>query len=205
MVPAVATRHHPISQAAKTASPRWLLAMPADLSMRVCWASPLSTRGGDAEPTTHLCHRTCQPSQCDRCTAKAGGTSREDSLAYAHTPRSTPPPSLDHTCRRTGHSSIIKSNPSRGCRKAGYMLCRAPTETAVLRYPPKGHMDLLAPSSGGKYWHLICPRKQADRGGADTPCSQGGSVASNRAQQLHFHCPHPSDLLQQAALYTPLH
>lgn len=30
-------------------------------------------------------------------------------------------------------------------------------------------MVLLAPSSRGKYWHLIYPRKQADRAGADSP------------------------------------
>lgn len=106
-VPAEVVRPHPISQAAKTASPR--LAVLADTSVKVCWASALSTRGGDVKPRTHLCHRTCQPSRCDRCTAKAGGTSREDTLASAHIPRSTRPPSLDHTCRRTGHSSIIKS------------------------------------------------------------------------------------------------
>lgn len=78
---------------------------------RVCRASALSTRGWDVQPTTHLCHRTCQPSQCDRCTAKAGGMSHGDTPAYAHTPRSTRPPSLDHTCRsnrRTGHGSVIK-------------------------------------------------------------------------------------------------
>lgn len=100
---------HPISQAARIASPRWLLAVLADISMRGCWASAFSTRGRDVKPTTHLCHRTCQPSQCDRCTATAGGTSREGTPAYARTPRSTRPPSLDHTCGRTGHSSIIKS------------------------------------------------------------------------------------------------
>lgn len=100
---------HPISQTPKMTSPRWLLAMLADISMRVCWASAVSTRGEYVKPKTHLCHRTCQPSRCDRCTAKAGGTSREDTLAYARTPRSTPPPSLGRTCRRTGHSSIIKS------------------------------------------------------------------------------------------------
>lgn len=27
-------------------------------------------------------------------------------------------------------------------------------------------------------------------------------MASNRAQQLHYHCPHPSALLQPATLYT---
>lgn len=106
MVPAVATSHLPGSQSGIT---QVALAMLADISMRVCWASALSTRGGDAKPRTHLCHRTCQPSRCDRCTAKAGGTSRADSPACARTPRSTPPPSLGHTCRRTGHSSTIKS------------------------------------------------------------------------------------------------
>lgn len=110
MVPAVAARQNPISQAAKTASPKWLLAMLADMTMRVCWASALSTRGTDVKPTTHLCHRTCQPSQSDRCTAKAGGTCREDSPACARTPRSTPPPSLDRTCTRTGQRTKIKSN-----------------------------------------------------------------------------------------------
>lgn len=169
MVPAVAARQHPISQAAKTASHRWLmatLAMLADISMRVCWASGLSTKGRDVKPTTHLCHRTCQPSRCDRCTAKVGGMSREDSPAYAHTPRSTLPPSLDRTCR----SIAASSNPSRNYRKSGCVLYRAPT---VLRNPPKGSMDLLVPSSRGKYWHLICPRKRADRAGEDTLCSQG--------------------------------
>lgn len=75
---------------------------------RVCWASALTTRGWDVPPTTHLCHRTCQPNRCDRCTAKAGGTSHGDTPAYARTPRSTRPPSLDHTCRRTGRGSMIK-------------------------------------------------------------------------------------------------
>lgn len=83
---------------------------------RVCWASALTTRGWDVPPTTHLCHRTCQPSRCDRCTAKAGGTSHGDTPAYARTPRSTRPPSLDHTCRRTGHGSMIK--PKQGLQKS---------------------------------------------------------------------------------------
>lgn len=49
------------------------------------------------QPGTHLCRRTCRPSRCDRCTARAGGRSRGGTPACARTPRSARPPSPDRT------------------------------------------------------------------------------------------------------------
>lgn len=148
---------------------------------RVCWASALSTGGCDVQPVTHLCHRTCRPSRCDRYTAKAGGMSRGDTPAYARTPRSTRPPSLGRTCRRTGHGSMTK--PKQGLRKK-LAACSAglPQIQRHLKTLPKPTMNLLAPSSrGDQYWHLIFPRKRADRAGQTHPLQPGRVRAQKRS------------------------
>lgn len=154
---------------------------------------------GMSQPSTHLCHRTCRPSRCDRYTAKAGGMSRGDTPAYARTPRSTRPPSLDHTCRRTGHGSVIKNKQR--LRKSSLLAvqaCRRYGGTAKPSQSPPGTRQLPPPEE-------ISTGISSFQGSEQTEQEQPGRVKGvrNRAQQLHFSCPRPTALLQPTALYTP--
>lgn len=104
---------HPILLQPKLASHMRLLAVPSVLSVQGVQDfshstlqrsmgmslddAPLSPAEPPTQTGTHPCRRTCRPSRCDRCTARAGGRSHGGSPACVRTPHSSRPPSLGHT------------------------------------------------------------------------------------------------------------